>query len=321
MNVLVMAPFNESQMERLREAAGPDATVTQAMFKKLQFKELQEALRTNEVVIGEPPARLLMADDCAVKWVQSTWAGVDEYTRSRFGFPNGVMLTNVAGTAYGHTVSQFVVGQILAITQNLGSYAKAQMTMAWRDQGPVMSLEGANVLVFGAGDIGSQVAKKLRAFDVASITGVCRDTSQPREGFDKLVKLIAAEFELANADIVVCCMPSIPDNTHYINQRRLHMMKRESVLVNVGRGDFIDCDALAEALTEGCLRGAALDVTDPEPLPLKHALWRNPRCLVTPHVAGGAFGKSEKTEELITQVCCDNLRRYVAGQELTHRVF
>lgn len=321
MDILVMVPFKEHHMQQIREAAGPGANVVQMQFKDTMFREMQEALRTYEVVIGEPPARLLMADDVAVKWVQSTWAGVDVYTRSRFGFPTGVMLTNVAGDAYGHIVSQFAVGQILALTQNIGLYAKTQASMSWRSQGPVMSLEGTNVLIFGAGDIGIHVAKRLSGFDVASITGVCRDTSKPREGFDKLVKLPSAEFELASADIVVGCIPSDPETTHWFNERRLRLIKHGSVLVNVGRGDFIDCDALARVLTEGCLRGAALDVTDPEPLPLKHALWRIPNCLITPHAAGGAFGKCDGTEDKIAQVVCDNLRRYVAGEELTHRVF
>lgn len=321
MDVLVMVPFKEHHMAQIREAAGESANVVQKLFTDKMFREMQEALRTYEVVIGEPPARLLKADDVTVKWVQSTWAGVDVYTRGMRRFPEGMMLTNVAGSAYGHIVSQFAVGQILAITQNLGAYAKVQATMSWHSLGPVMTLEGAHVLIYGAGDLGSYVAKRLSGFDVASITGVCRDTSQPREYFDKLVKLRGAEFELPKIDVVVGCLPSTPESTRYFNERRLRMMKAGSVLVNVGRGDFVDCDALARVLSDGHLRGAALDVTDPEPLPVKHPLWRNQRCLITPHAAGGAFGKCDKTEDRIAAIVCDNLRRYVAGEELEHRVF
>ena len=321
MKVLVMVPFKEHHMQQIREAAGPDATVTQKLFKLPMFKELQEALRTYDVVIGEPAPRLLAADDVTVKWVQSTWAGVDAYTRSPYGFPEGMMLTNVAGDAYGHTISQFVVGQILAITQNTGLYAKYQSSMTWNDMGPVMSLEGANALIFGAGDLGRHVARRLSGFDLASITGVCRDTSKPREGFDRLVTLPRAELLLKDTDIVVGCIPSTLETTRYFNARRLRMIKEGGVLVNVGRGDFVDCQALVDVLNEDHLRGAALDVTDPEPLPLKHQLWRNKRCLITPHAAGGAFGKSDKTEDNIAAVCCDNLRRYIAGEELTHRVY
>ena len=321
MNVLVMVPFQERHMQQIREAAGEGARVDQILFKDTMFREMQEALRTYDVIIGEPPARLLMGDDVTVKWVQSTWAGVDIYTRSPYGFPKEMMLTNVAGTAYGHIVSQFAVGQILALTQNIAGYAKAQATMQWHSLGPVMSLEGANVLIFGAGDLGASVAKRLKSFDVAKITGVCRNTAEPREGFDELVTLPKAEFCLGSSDVVVGCLPSARETTKYFGERRLRMLKKGSILVNVGRGDFIDCDALARVLSDGHLRGAALDVTDPEPLPLKHALWRNQRCLITPHSAGGAFGKCDKTEDLIAEICCDNLRRYRVGEELTHRVY
>ncbi|MBR3326799.1 MAG: D-2-hydroxyacid dehydrogenase, partial [Atopobiaceae bacterium] len=90
--------------------------------------------------------------------------------------------------------------------------------------------------------------------------------------------------------------------------------------VNVGRGNFIDCEALARVLADGHLRGAALDVTDPEPLPKDHPLWREPRCVITPHESGGAFNKCDATEDRICEVCCENLKRYLSGAPLTHVV-
>ena len=344
MNVLVLVPFKEQHMQRIREAAGDGATVVQmdeyregkSVTKVSEPKPhaprrpgeeapvdpLTEAVEKADVIIGEPHPRLLyQKDDLPLKWLQMTWAGADLYTRNqRYTFPEGVMLTNVAGSAYGHTISQYVVGQILAVTQNLAAYARQQATKAWNDLGPVMSLEGATVLVFGAGDIGSHVARRLSGFDVARIVGVCRDTARPREGFDELISLPRAESYLSEADIVVGCIPDESDTAGYFGYRRLKLMKPGSVLVNVGRGNFVDCDALDRVLGEEHLRGAVLDVTNPEPLPIKHPLWRNPRCVLTPHISGGAFGHSDGTEERICQVVCDNLRRYVAGEELAHRV-
>ena len=322
MEILVLAPFKERHMDLIRQAAGEGAHVVQLeadMTTPVGFKKLREAIDVAEVIIGEPPVRLLGGEDSPTKWVQSTWSGVDAYTSASVKFPEGIMLTNAAG-AYGHTISQFVVGQILAIAQNTGIYAKNQATVGWRSLGPVMSLEGARVMIYGAGDIGRQVAKRLVGFDVASITGVCRNTDTPREGFDELVTLSRAEFLLPQIDVVVCCMPDTGKTVRYFGERRLLLIKEGGILVNVGRGNFVDCEALARVLDAGHLRGAALDVTDPEPLPVKHALWRNERCLITPHAAGGAFGKSDKTEDLIAEITCENLRRYVAGQELTHRV-
>lgn len=322
MNVLVIVPFKEEHMARIREAAGPDATVTQLVIEDAKPFDttLHDAMMQADVVIGEPPLKLLYSEGMPVKWVQMTWAGTDMYTDTVLGFPQDMILTNVAGAAYGHIMSQYVVGQILAITQNLGMYARQQLTTAWNDLGENMSLEGANVLVYGAGDIGQCVAKRLQGFDCARITGVCRDVEKPRPYFDELVSLQRAEFLLPETDVVVGCIPNSSQTKKYFSNRRLRLIKQGGVLVNVGRGNFIDIEALNVVLSEGWLRGAALDVTDPEPLPRNHTLWRNPRCLITPHISGGAFGHSAGTEERICDVCCENLRRYRAGEELTHRV-
>ena len=319
-NVVVLVPFNEGHMVRIREAAGPDATVTQIIPKGPVAAQtaVREAVEQADVVIGEPALSHLKGAK-SLKWVQMTWAGTDQYTSGTL-FPEGIALTNVAGYAYGHTVSQYVVGQILSMTQNLGAYIRQQPTESWKDLGPVKSLEGSTVLVYGAGDIGSCVAKRLSGFDVERIIGVCRDATAPRPYFDELVTLPQAESRLVDADVVVCCLPKSPETTNYFNDRRFSRMKEGAVLVNVGRGSFVDMNALYRALGSGRLRGAALDVTEPEPLPLKHPLWRHPRCNITPHISGGAFGHSVETEERICEICCDNLRRYVAGEPLTHQV-
>lgn len=320
MEILVLAPFKEEHMARIREAAGEGAHVVQMAYDRTKFAQpaVEAALETADVVIGEPAPRMIR-DDMPLSWIQMTWAGSEMYT-SRIRFPEHVRVTNVAGSAYGHTMSQYVVGQILAITQNLAAYVRQQSTQQWNDLGQVMSLEGAKVIIYGAGDIGSHVAKRLSGFDVSRIVGVCRDTSQPREYFDDLVTLSQAEMHLPSSDVIVCCMPSAPETKRYFNERRFTRVKDGAVLVNVGRGDFIEPNALYRALSAGKLRGAALDVTDPEPLPKHHQLWRHPNCIVTPHISGGAFGHSEGTEERICQICCDNLRRYVSGEPLTHQV-
>ncbi|MBO4352179.1 MAG: D-2-hydroxyacid dehydrogenase [Eggerthellaceae bacterium] len=320
MEVLVLAPFEERHMVEIRQAAGKDAVVKQIEYdrKKVFDVAVEEALATAEVVIGEPEPRLLKKAP-NLKFIQMTWAGSDLYT-NWIQFPEDVSVANVAGSAYGPIVSQYVVGQILAITQNLAFYSRQQMTHKWDDIGPVKTLEGAKVVIFGAGDIGSQVAKKLRAFDVGTIVGVCRDVAKKREHFDKLVTLSQAEGQIVDADIIVCCMPSTKNTARYFNKRRFERVKEGAVLVNVGRGDFIDIDALYMALSDGTLRGAALDVTNPEPLPLSHRLWNNPYCVITPHIAGKSFGHDAGTEDRICKVCCENLRRYIAGESLTHQV-
>ena len=317
LRVLVTVPFKPHHMERIEEAAGPDALVTLVNVAPAG-NEMRQYLANADVVIGEPAPKLL-AEGTPVQWVQMTWAGTDLYTRGDVPFPANTRLTNVAGTAYGHIISQYVLGQILSIMQNFPAYIRQQQSETWQSAGPVGSLEGATVLIYGAGDIGQCTAKRLVGFD-ATVVGVCRNTAQARPHFDRLVTLEEAEALLPIADVVINCLPNTNDTAHYLNERRLGLMKRGSILINVGRGNFIDCLALARVLAEGHLRGAALDVTEPEPLPKGHPLWTEPRCTITPHQAGGAFGKSDGTENRICDVCCENLRRWQAGESLTHIV-
>ena len=321
MNVLVIAPFKKVHMERIRDAAGESATVVQ-MQPRLNTPfddELLEALRAADIVIGEPDLRLLHKEGVGVKLVQMTWSGTDKYTRTKAGMPDGTMLANAAG-AYGPEVSMYVVGQILSIAQNLAGYARQQSTTAWNDLGATKSLDGATVLIYGAGDIGTWVAKRLRGLGVGKIVGVCRRTIDPREGFDQLITLPKAELILPQADVVVGCMPDLSETTNYFGARRLALLKEDSILVNVGRGTFIDLVALEKELGQDRIRGAALDVTNPEPLPHNHPLWRSRRCIVTPHISGRTFGRNDILEARVCDICCENLRRYVSGEELINRV-
>lgn len=243
-----------------------------------------------------------------------TWAGTDKYTRSDVAFPAGVSLCCAVG-GFGQLISQYVMAQALGLMQNLPAYRDEQRLHRWRDLGPVGSLDGARVLVFGAGNIGGWVARRLHGFD-CEVTGVCRDASRPRPGFDRLVTLDAAEGELARADVVVGALPNNDATTGWLDGRRLRLMAPGAVLVNVGRGNFVDCDALAGVLAAGGIRGAALDVTSPEPLPADHPLWAEPRCAITPHVSGGSFGRHRQTEDNICAICCDNLRALRTGAAL-----
>lgn len=315
LRVLVTEPFSPYHMDLLRKAAGPDATLVQTA-RDISDDELRALLATADVVIGEPSPRLL-AEGTPVRWIQMTWAGTDIYTRSSIPFPEGIRLTNVAGTAFGYIISQYVVGQVLALAQNLPTYVRQQEQELWVDAGPVLSLEGATVLIMGAGDIGTCTAKRLSGFGCHCI-GVCRNVASARPYFERLVTLDEAEGELPNAGVVINCLPNTEATEHWLNERRLHLMRQGSVLVNVGRGNFIDCEALVRVLAEGRLRGAALDVTEPEPLPQGHPLWKEPRCVITPHKSGSSFGRCAQTENLICEVCCDNLQRFVEGRKLTH---
>lgn len=315
--LLVLAPFSEVHIERIAQAAGEGWQVVQ-QTNSLAPDELAGLLSGADAVVGEPEPQLLVNCGERLELVQLTWAGYDKYVQVLASLPSSLTICNASG-AFGKGMSQYVLAQTLGIMQNLPQYGRNQAAYRWADAGPTASLDGANVLVFGAGDIGSWVARRFAAFG-CSVTGVCRNVSHGREGFERLVTIGQAQDLLPWADVVVGCLPASAESSGYLDATRLSLMKRGAVLVNVGRGSFVDCDALAQCLERGQLRGAALDVTNPEPLPSSHPLWQEERCVITPHVSGASFGHCEETEELLCQIVCENLKRLNEGEPLRNAI-
>lgn len=176
-------------MDRIRRAVGSDFEI-EFHPHGLPEEELRLALADAEVVIGEPAPHLLH-ETRSVKWVQMTWAGTDLYTRGSLSFPEGMRLTNASG-GFGNIISQYVVGQTLSLMQNLPHYRLQQQEDKWADLGPVASLEGATVMIFGAGNIGSEIARRLQGFD-CTIMGICRSPKR-------------------TAPILTLCSPSLRPN-------------------------------------------------------------------------------------------------------------
>ena len=123
---------------------------------------------------------------------------------------------------------------------------------------------------------------------------------------------------LQYADVIAMCVPSTPSTHHLLNAERIAKLKTDAIVINAGRGDAIDTQALADALANGMIRGAGLDVTEPEPLPAASPLWSEPKCLITPHVAGG--NHLESTERRIIAIALGNVRCYANGQSLDNRM-
>lgn len=313
--ILVIEPFNSSQINKIVCAAGENFEIEQIIPD--ETSKLLTALKEAEIVVGVPAPELLQnqKENCPqLKFIQMTWAGMDIYTRNSLPFPENVLLKNASG-AYGMVISQFVICQILSLMLNFKAYHNQQENKVWQRRAPILSLENAKVLIFGAGDIGTQTARRLTGFNCYTI-GVCRNTDKPRQYFNELCTLEEAEKFIPQADVVVCCIPNTELTEGYMNSQRLNLMKQDSIIVNVGRGNFIDCEALDKVLKSGKIWGAALDVTNPEPLPPEHPLWENERCIITPHTSGVGFGHLDATVDLICKIVCENIENYVNKRTL-----
>lgn len=313
--LLIIADFSEDSVQRMREAAGPYYQVTHLPPDSEPMMRYA-AFRTAEVIVGEPTREELeMAP--ALKWLQLTCAGAERYVGD-LDFPKGAQLTNASG-AFGATVSEHVLAGVLTLCRYLPTYRTYQFRTVARPAGKEKLLFGAVAMIFGTGDVGSQTAKRMKAFGM-KVIGVCRSRRPQSADFDRIITMAEADRFLPMADVVVGCLPETKLTRGYLGKERIDSMKNDAILVNVGCGSFVDTDALAAALQEDRLFGAVLDVTEPEPLPSDHVLRHLRNVVLTPHVAGPAFGGAEETERKIATICCDNIRRYASGWPLRNQV-
>jgi len=237
-----------------------------------------------------------------VKLVQSFSAGVDHLLPL---IPPGVVLCSAVGV-HDVPVAEWVVAAILAMGRRIPEFLEAQRRAEWNHDiaNPIEDLGGKTVLVLGHGSIGRALALRLAPFG-AKVVGIAQHARDGAESPDALPRL------LPEADIVVDLLPSTPETEKFVDQKFLARMKPGALFVNAGRGRTVDTDALLESLRAGHIR-AALDVTDPEPLPDGHPLWNAPNVLITPHVAGAV----KRWESRGYRFAGEQIRRYASGQPL-----
>ncbi|MCL2093688.1 MAG: D-2-hydroxyacid dehydrogenase [Treponema sp.] len=274
------------------------------------LESLDPGITSNtKIILGNPPLHLLSSFPNLI-WIQLQSAGADAYTRG--DLDRSVLLSCATGV-YGHTVSEHMVAMTLLLQKKLHLYRDQQPQGLWTDRGSVKSIDGSVVLVLGLGDIGSGYARRMKALG-AQIMALRRSSREKPEYVDQLIRAEELEGALARADVVALALPQTDETRGFIGRKELSLMKQEAIIINAGRGSAIDTQALVEALQGGTIAGAGLDVTDPEPLPADHPLWKLENALITPHVSGGRFMK--ETGQYMMDLNLSNARRYMKGQTL-----
>ncbi|MGW4297287.1 2-hydroxyacid dehydrogenase [Micromonospora chersina] len=258
--------------------------------------------------LAGPDAGALLAELPNLAVVQLLSAGADAWVGR---VPDGVTLCDARGV-HDSATAEWVVGAILSALRGFGPLARAQGRHEWAydEVAPTDELAGKRVLIVGAGSIGAAVRARLAPFEV-SFTLVAR-TPRPAEevhGVDELPAL------LPEADVVVLLVPLTDQTRGLVDEKFLAAMRDGALLVNAARGPVARTSALVAELASGRLR-AALDVTDPEPLPADHPLWDLPNVLLTPHVAGSVRGLLPRAYRLVGE----QVRRFAAGEPLVNRV-
>ncbi len=268
-----------------------------------------------EIVIGFPPRELLPAMP-GLRWYQQWAAGADWLRRHPELVDAPFTLTSAVGI-HAVQIGEHVFACLLALARELPGAVLAQRQRRWRgfNEARPFELFDKRLLVVGVGAIGGRVAELGAAFGM-QVVGLRRNPERSAPGVSRMVGPEALDGELRQADAVVLTVPLTDETRDLLSAERIAAMKSDAVLVNIGRGGTVNEAALAAALADGRLRGAALDVFESEPLPPGSPLWGVPNLLLTGHYAGATPRYGERAMEL----ALENLARYRAGEPLRNVV-
>jgi glyoxylate/hydroxypyruvate reductase len=329
--VLVTTPLEEEHLahvaavDRRLEVVYPQDLVAPARYPaEHRLPEVADAaararwrdlLREAEVLFDFGPLELAgeLRELPRLRWLQGTSAGVGQLVH-RIGLDQreDVTVTTASGV-HGRPLAEFVLLSLLVWGKDLPRMLRGQREHRWQRYAG-HEVAGTTVGVVGMGRIGREIARVLRALD-ARVLGVARTVagrSAADMGADELVATGELDTILPRIDVLVLAVPHTSETQGLLDRRRIGLLPPHARVINIARGDVIDEDALVEALREGRLRGAALDVFREEPLPPQSPLWDLPNVLVSPHSASTVVGENGRIIELF----CDNLRRYLAGEPL-----
>ena len=251
-----------------------------------------------------------------LRWVQGSMAGAGEVAEKAGLGETDVMVTTASGVFSG-PLAEFALMAMLQHAKRLDNLRRDKEAKRW-NQRPVETLRGKTLCLVGTGSIGRAVAERARPFGM-KILGVKRTVRENDEAWgyaDELYPTSDLHGALHEADYVVATLPLTPQTERLLDADAIGAMKRGAYFVNLGRGRVVDEGALVEALREGRLSGAALDVFEVEPLPEESPLWPMQNVIVSPHATDVVPG----LDELQADLFCENLRRYLVGEPLINEL-
>jgi len=323
--ILVTLPVGEKEKEMLRQAApgseflfvsdnGTDEIrISPSAGQPVTMEAGVQDVAGRDIILGNISPKLLEhAKD--LKFFQLNSAGTNQYINGEL--PEGVTLCCASG-AYGVAIAEHMLAMVLAMIKKIETYCANRGKHVWTDEGPVKGIYGSTTLIAGAGNIGTEFAKRMKALGSRCIA-IRRQNSEPDDIFDACGTLEDLDRFLPEADFVVCTLPETAHTKGIFDSGRFALMKDDAVFVNIGRGSVADPVALADALNSGKIGGACLDVTHMEPLPKEDPLWDAENLMITPHVSGGYH--LQYTYDSILRIMTENLKNYISGGPLISEV-
>lgn len=270
-----------------------------------------EVLQGAEIIFGNLSPQLINTID-SIRWVQLDSAGADSYK----GLRDDITLTNCSG-AYGEAISEHMLGYVLTVEKNLYAYHDRQKERSWESLGSVPVMRNLKVLCVGMGDIGSSFAQKMHLLG-CTVYGVRRSVHDVPDYIETMYTMDNMNDILSECDIVALSLPQTSETIGMFDYQRLSMMKKDAVIINVGRGSAIVSTDLVRIMKEGHLKAACLDVTEHEPLPKNNPLWTCPGVYITPHISGRF--NAEVTYDKVLDIFSTNLEHYLNHEPLEHIV-
>ncbi|MDY3280986.1 D-2-hydroxyacid dehydrogenase [Dysosmobacter sp.] len=302
---------HKEQINRTAEKLG----FTPHYFTLEQFDEARECLQSCEVLYAHAP-KLMREAPKTLRWYCCSSAGVDPYCKDPTIFANpDCLLTNT--NAYGVTIAEHVIMVTLMLLRRMPEYEEQVRNHGWGNQRPIRSIRNNTFTVLGTGNIGSNVAQRLRGMGAAKIIGLSR-SGRPAADFDEVLPISRLDEILPETKNLIMALPGTAETVGLLSPERIALLPADAYVINVGRGTAIHQEALMDALNGGRLAGAALDVMDPEPLPADHPLWNTKNLILTPHVSGNmTLGY---TCDRNVEMFCEDLENYAAGRPLKQLV-
>ena len=298
---------HKAQIQKTAEEAG----FVPHFFTLDQFEEAKACVQDCEILYAHSP-ELLRAAPATLKWYCCSFAGVDPYCKDPSIFANpDCVLTN--SNVYGVTIAEHVVMVTLMLLRRMPEYEEIVRNRSWSNQLPIRSIRDNEFTILGTGNIGVNVAERVRGMGAAKIIGLSR-SGKPHPAFDEVHPIADLDKVLPGTKILVMALPGTAETIHILNRARIALLPKDACVINVGRGTAVEQEPLIEALNSGRIAGAALDVMDPEPLPADHPLWSAKNLILTPHVSGNmTLGYTCDTN---VAMFCEDLKNYAAGRPL-----
>ena len=319
LTICVWHPFTEWR---------PPASLAEAIQKRWpgmrvvhlpDYDRLPRELPDTQIFVGYSLRASQLAGAKKLKWIHSTAAGVVQlmYPELR---DSGILVTNPSGI-FSVPMAEHAIGMLIALARNFPDSVRYQDQSRWAQQElwdqpqRLTELSGQVLLIVGYGSIGHELARRAKAFGMR-VRGVSRSGKGDSALADIIVPIGQLHDVLSQADFVVVSAPETSETKHLIGAPELARMKPTARLINVARGSLLDQSALLAALQQEKIAGAALDVTDPEPLPAADPLWKAPNLLITPHTSA----ISDRLWPRQTALLLDLLERWFDGRELFNQV-